>query len=239
MKLARLTPKGIAAFTHFLDNIQALDSDGERKKILESPDLIRRISGQECIEVDHLPTSKLGIAIYLNELLDTADLSTPEKDVGLWAWLSLFYFEAICKKKKSGDYHTGKIYRWIPDPQNYQTYYRHLLAGPWRICRAYKDNPDVLVSILSGDITTPGDFYEQLASRQEFISNSSIIELATYLYFDRNKNELKKGAAGKGEGSARRLVGVINQFSRTWDLYGMGYKDIAKLLPDEFNKYVS
>jgi len=237
MKLSRLTPEGIAVFTNFLDNAQSLDKSIERNKILESRSLIEIISDKECIDIDKFPESKFMVSEYLYKLISAADTTSPEKDVGLWSWLSLLYFEKVCKRDKDGNYKQEELFKWVLDPLNYLKYYRHKLAGPCRIYKIYKDKPKKAMSVLAGTINTPGEVYEQLASRQEIVSNSSVIELATYLYYDHKNNKLKTGAAGKTAGASRRLTVVIQQFSRTWDLYGMGYKDIAGLLPSEFNKF--
>jgi len=51
---------------------------------------------------------------------------------------------------------------------------------------------------------------------------------------------LKRGAAdskGKRPGSLRRLITVIDQFSLTYDLYGMNDDEILDLLPSEFERW--
>lgn len=239
MKLSKLTTEGISAFIDFLDNTQPSDVNNERDKILKNNALVEIVSSKVCIDVDKFPTSKFLAAEYLYNMVYTADVQSPEKDVGLWSWLSLLYFEKVCKKDSNGSYKQEELFKWVLDPLNYLKYYRHKLAGPCRIYKTYKDKPDIAMTILAGTINTPGEVYEQLASRQEIVSNSSIIELATYLYYDQKNNKLKTGAAGKDSGASRRLTAVIQQFSRTWDLYGMKYKEIARLLPNEFNKFMS
>ncbi len=237
MKLSRLTADGITAFIDFLDNIQSIDVDIERNKILESRTLIEVASNKECIDIDEFPTSKFMAAQYLYDLIAEADITSPEKDIGLWSWLTLLYFEKVCKKNKVGNVRQEFLANWILEPQNYSRYYKQKLAGPWRIYKAYKDNPEIVMTILAGTIDTPGEVYGVLASSQEIVSNSSIMELATYLYYDRENNKLKTGAASKVAGASRRLTIVLQQFARTWDLYGMDYKTIAGLLPAEFNKF--
>jgi len=238
MKLARLTSEGIIAFTDFLDNIQTSDISDKRGIILESPSLTEIISDTECIDIDKFPTSKIKASEYLYDLVSAAGIPSPEKDVGLWSWLSLMYFEKLCKKK-NGNYVPGFLANWILEPQIYNRYYKQKLAGPWRVYKNYKDNPEIAMSILAGTIDVPGEVYGVLASSQEIVSNSSLIELSTYLYYDRKNNKLKTGAAGKVAGASRRLTTVIQQFARTWDLYGMDYKGIAELLPVEFDKFTS
>lgn len=46
----------------------------------------------------------------------------------------------------------------------------------------------------------------------------------------------KKGAAGRGPGSVRRLADILNQFDLTWDLYMMRTADMLKLMPREFTR---
>lgn len=240
MKLSRLTPEGIAAFKNFLDNIQSFSSGSKRKEILESGLFSEIVSDIECIDVDKFPTSKIKATKYLHDLVSAADIVSPEKDIGLWSWLSLMYFDKISKKDSKGNYKSEFLANYILIPENYSRYYKHKLAGPWRIYKIYADKPEITLSILAGTIETPGDVYAQLASRQEIVSNSSLIELATYLYFDKQKKKLKLHAASKNvAGCSRRLAAVIQQFSRTWDIYGMDYKAIAGLLPNEFNKFMS
>ncbi len=238
MKLSRLTADGITAFTDLLDNIGSIDVDIERKKILDSHSFIEIVSDKECIEVDKFPTSKFMASQYLYNLITAAGTPLPEKDIGLWSWLTLLYFEKVCKKDKNGNIKQEFIANLILEPQKYSRYYKQKLAGPWRIYKTYKDKPEIAMSILAGTIDTPGEVYGVLASSQEIVSNSSIIELSAYLYYDRKNNKLKTNAASKDAGGSRRLTMVIKQFARTWDLYGMDYKTIAKLLPNEFNKFI-
>jgi hypothetical protein len=59
----------------------------------------------------------------------------------------------------------------------------------------------------------------------------------TTLYFNPAIEKLKVGAAGKGAGSARRVVDVIQQFDLTWDIYGMDSSKFLSLLPSEFDRF--
>jgi hypothetical protein len=47
----------------------------------------------------------------------------------------------------------------------------------------------------------------------------------------------RKGAAGRGPGSARRLADVLNQLDLTWDIYMMQTADMLKMMPREFNRF--
>jgi hypothetical protein len=64
------------------------------------------------------------------------------------------------------------------------------------------------------------------------------MELATALYIDQESQRPKKGAAGRGPGSARRLADILNQFDLTWDLYAMHIAAMLKMMPKEFNRFI-
>ena len=92
---------------------------------------------------------------------------------------------------------------------------------------------------MSTELNSESSIYHQLASRQNLISNSSIVELADYLYFDPNKGAPKKGAPTKGRpGNIFRFVSIMQQFDLTYDLYSMSYKEILTLLPSEFKEWL-
>ena len=85
---------------------------------------------------------------------------------------------------------------------------------------------------------SPGDVVEQLASRQEVVTNPGILELATKLYVDSATQRIKRGAGGKSGGSARRLYDVIEQFDLTWDLYASSGDELAAVMPKEFARFL-
>ena len=117
-------------------------------------------------------------------------------------------------------------------------YYRHLVAGPYWIYRAHRDKPSRVLAVLAGSVDQPGDIAEQLASRQEIVTNKAAMELATLLYIDQETQRPKKGAAGRGPGSARRFADILNQFDLMWDLYAMQIAAMLKMMPKEFYRFI-
>ena len=182
--------------------------------------------------------SRFEAAEYLHARFTAADLTDVERDRGLWAWLSLFYFDAVCPAGRGGERKPGATARHIPEPGNFQRYYRHLLAGPYRIYRAHREDPARALVVLCQPLDTPGDVVEQLASRQELITNPGIMGLATRLYVDNATQHIKRGAGGKSGGSARRLSDVIEQFDLTWDLYAATVDELVSVMPHEFEKFL-
>jgi len=238
VKVRRLTESGISKFIEFIDSLTTDFPKPLPAEILKGNETSEIIENSEFQLQNILPSdSRLKTSEYIHDLVASIKISSPEHDRGFWAWLSLHYFEQICPRNKKGGFTPGEIARWVPDSYNYRKYYRHLLAGPWRIYSTYKENPAIAYSLLAGPVKKHGDLYEQLASRQEVVSNRALIELSTRIYFDTQKESLKRGAGGKGPGSPRRLADIIQQFSRTWDLYAMTPQQLFSLLPSEFDKF--
>jgi hypothetical protein len=162
------------------------------------------------IEVEaRIFANRFEAAEYLHNRFAPAGLTDIERDSGLWAWLSLFYFDAVCPPGKGGVRKPGALARHIPEPGNFQRYYRHLLAGPYRIYRAHRENPRRALALLCQPLNSSGDVVEQLASRQEVVTNPGILELATRLYVDSRTQRLN---AAQGESPAGQPAG----FTMCW-----------------------
>ncbi len=99
----------------------------------------------------------------------------------------------------------------------------------------------VVAIVLHQPLDEPGDYVEQLASRQERISNRGLVEAATHLYFDPVKQKYKRsGQARDKPGTLRRFVDVLEQLELTYDLYFFhesGADLFLELLPQEFKKW--
>lgn len=236
MKIRRLNSAGIDRFERFIDSITGLTALEVPFAVLEDPSLSDALDVDVSIE-QRTFASRLELGEYLFARLANSGLRDVDSDAGMWAWLALFYFDVLCPATgPNGKRMPGDRARWILDPENFQRYYRHLLAGPFRVVRAYSDAPHLAMCVLCGPPDRPGEMVEQLASRQELVTNRAIIEAATKLYWNGNSG-LKRGAGGKGAGSARRFAAVLQQFDVTFDLYELTCRELLDLLPCEFNRF--
>jgi len=239
MNIGILNDDGILIFSDFIDSLNTQTPLALPLDILEDAKYLMSSAPIEVTLNCKIPDSKHDVAKYLFEIINNSGIKEPEHNRGLWVWLSLYYFTQVCKKNSKGEFKPGARARWIPEPSNFQRYYRHLLAGPWRVFKTYSDAPNLALGLLAGSIQAQGDLFEQLVARQELVTNSSLVSTATNLYYDHTTNKLKRGAGGKGAGSPRRLADLISQFSLTWDLYSMTVENIWNLLPAEFDKFKS
>lgn len=238
MKLRSMNPSGLEAFEHYLQDLKATPNAAVPTELLSKPGA----SEPSQVDADFRSMSfrnRFEAGKYIFRVLDDAAPGTLLQDAGAWAWLSLFYFDAVCPADAQGQRRPGELARYVPDNTNYRKYYRHLLAGPYRIFRAHKDKPERALALLCTPVHKPGDLAEQLAARQELITNAAALEAATKLFVDPQKTSPRRGAAGRGPGSARRYAELLNQFDVTWDLYAMESMSIIALLPKEFERFRS
>ncbi len=233
MKVARLNESGIATFAGWLETLKQGGSVQAPMSLLTNPAATESLAVQVEIE-QRTFTTRLEAAEYLFSRFAAAGLTDVDRDRGLWAWLSLFYFDSVCPVGKGGIRKPGAQPRHIPEPGNFRRYYRHLLGGPYRIYRAHRDNPKRAMALLCQPVNLPGDVVEQLASRQEVVTNPGILDLATKLYVSTTTQRLKPRA----DGSARRLIDVLGQFDLTWDLYASTGAELAAVMPKEFAKFL-
>lgn len=238
MKLRRLNEKGQLEFADFVDKLALDPTLAPPTGILEDSD--KTEVSRPHVEVERRKfASRLEAAAYLYNKFIEAGISDSDLDRGIWAWLSLLWFDELRPppgKKARG--WPGEQARWIPTLSDYRKHYRHLLAGPWRAYRFHSGNIERARVLLCGPLYAPGEVSEQILSRQELVTNRGVVEVATRLYYDPVQKKLKRGAAGKGPGSARRYADVLNQFDVTWDLYAMESNEITTLLPEEFDRFM-
>ena len=234
--LRRLNAAGVARFEQYHATLYGGGAAEPPSDALTSLEYSEPLDVEIEVE-DRDFSSRLEWARYIDEKLEGKGLKNVERDVGLWTWLALFYVKPLLPSKKNGRKSLGEAAMWVPQIRDYRKYYRHLLAGPYRIYRAHRANPDNALILLGGPFGSHGEVVEQFASRLEIVTNRGLIESLTTLYWDPQGKKLRRGAGGKDAGSARRLADVLLQFDLTWDLYALTSQSLLGLLPKEFDRY--
>ena len=235
VRVRALTVAGLARMHRELDELHA----GLRRSVEVDDYAAADLSSafNQC-EVAHMNLGNRALAgQYLFDQLHVALNTAGSLNPGLWAWLTLFYWDSVCPLD-AGRRMPSERARYIPEPHAWR-YYRHLLAGPYLITEAFQGRLDDAMIVLSGRVDAPGDFVGQLAARSELIQNRSIIAAATRLYFDRGQRTPKRGAApnSRRPGTLRRFVDVLEQLNLTYDLQAMDTEGIIDLLPAEFDPF--
>jgi hypothetical protein len=188
----------------------------------------------DAVEIPDAPKSRfeLAEALFLCQS-DTKKLNI--KDKQLWNWLGAYF---MCTQiMKSGDNsHVGDSKRWLVSESS-RYFYRHLLLGPFMAYSAHSEKPEAALCMLAQPLLTPGELVEQIQSTSE-IAYSVCASVATRLYVDLETGLIKKGAGGKGLGSARRLTAsYLNQIRVNLDIRGMTEAELLSILPAEFDRF--
>jgi hypothetical protein len=236
MKLRRFNNDGVNAFAAYRAQLALESNLPPPTHMLEDPALTETVVGDIDVPEREFAT-RLEAGRFFAELLEQANVTQPERDRGLWTWLTLFYFDAVCPPDGNGNRDPQDEARLLPLLDNHQRFYRHLLLGPYLIVRAHHDNPERAIAMLCNPLWKPGEIVEQLASRKELVTNRGVTELATRLYYDPSTKSFKRGAGSSVKGAARRLAALLNQLDLTFYLYGMSADELLPLLPKEFDRF--
>jgi hypothetical protein len=228
----RLTKAGIDKFREYLGELRTGSTAKPPRWLLTDSDTSEPFSPERWIE-DRSFDTRLDAARYLCEVFE--GLSALEEDVGLWSWLSLYFFDQVCPVRADGTRAPGRDYRHILEP-GYLYGHRHLLGGPYLVYRLHGDEALLL---LCTKVHVENLFHHELASRQALISNREIIRAATMLYLHPRRRTPKRGAqeGKRAPGNLRRFVDVLQQLDLTYDLYSMSAEKILELLPAEFDAW--
>lgn len=236
MKLKILTDKGKIVLNKLLN-------DMKNGAIVDVPDDLLEEYTVEAydkidiqIEVD--PSRKFKnrfeLGKYLYELFRNIDRKLLFNEPGLWNWLTYLWLDQLCPF--SGETRkVGELARYIYDSR-YTKYYRHLILSSWDIYSLHGKNSKIM---LYSPVYQTNDILEQLASRQNIITNKGLIETVYKLYWDNENNRPVTGASDRNRpGNVRRLVSVAEQLDLTYDLHTMPSDDIINLLPNEFDSLI-
>jgi hypothetical protein len=167
---------------------------------------------------------------YLHNFFLRSDLARRRVfgEKGLWTWLAYLWFDQLCPDKNP-----QKKYENYICTSDYRRYYRHLVATTYYIYDLHGTDNSRL--FLECSLDSNNSFVEQLASRQDIITNKALIEVAHRFYWDARTNKPKRGAqSSKRPGNIRRFVTVADQLALTYDIRTTA-DEILTLFPAEFD----
>ena len=231
--LRTLNEKGIALYRDYLEALRGGEQRKPPLELLTDPWCSARLPLEIALEVRDFP-NKLAMGRYLNEALRLLPHAQVERQVGLWSWLTLFYFDQVCPVNRHGRRAPGPHYRYILD-LDFRRFNRHLLLGPYYACKLHGESAALL---LYGPVHQTNQFFIELTSRQALFTNRGVIEAAAILYYDPKTGRAKRGAGTNDKpGTLRRFIDVVQQLDLTHDLFSMRGGDVVALLPGEFDPW--
>ncbi|MBN1626670.1 MAG: hypothetical protein JW944_09115, partial [Deltaproteobacteria bacterium] len=156
-----LNEKGIQGFRDYLREIRDGAMPQPPAELLSNSVYSSGMDGD--IEVDDIIfKDKHEMSRYFNGRFYMLSHSEIDKNVGLWSWLALYYFDQLCPPNNAGKRSPGQDYRYILET-GFRYYHRHLLLGPYNIYLIHGDRAPLL---LSGPINKTSSYYVELSSRQ-------------------------------------------------------------------------
>tara|TARA_R110000751_G_scaffold234229_3_gene335582 strand:+ start:210255 stop:210986 length:732 start_codon:yes stop_codon:yes gene_type:complete len=237
VKLRKLNQEGIDRFEDYVLS----GAEGEPPMaLLNDPTTSQPIQGQNIEMGSGLFDNRFDFGIHLNSLLRKHEPATFSRDQGFWSAMALVWFDRLCPQV-NGKRKPDKPYRYILS-SDYRHYYRHLVRTPWQLVHDHGGNARFLLTSDSAKarqtpLAVHGEILEQLGGRQQVLSNEVIIQHASRMYLDPEKNLPKRGVAGSGRGSARRFGFVLRQFDLTYDPASMTDEEFLAMLPAEFDRW--
>jgi hypothetical protein len=229
--------EGLSMFTNHLEEIKQRIQDRLPHDFITDNAYSVELADDIKIEIKYFE-NKSDFIIYLYPYVKRIRIDNLYYRSTLWSWLAAAFFDTLCPQLEDGSRKVESIDRYILNTNQWNRYYRHLIASPLRLY--HEVNNDNLSKIyLYGKASRHGDILEQLASRQELATVKGILEAVLMLYWDTDKNRPKIGATNRNKiGNLRRFTGsIMPQFQMTYDLNSMSGKDILNLLPREFDEW--
>ena len=177
-------------------------------------------------------------AEYLYSILSTTiNPASLLKDANFWTWLALVYLPQLISVKR-GQKTFGELAHIRFFPNEWDSYSRHYLAGPFYVYYAHRNNPQVCKAVLWNKPNVRGDIQEYPMAKQRIVQNPAFMATINRLYFDEEKQVCKKGSGSKGGGSPRRFVVAVDQFGLTKDFFEpKDAERFLEILPKEFNRF--
>lgn len=235
MLARKLTLEGIERFEDFLERLKGNSNSRLPSYALTDANLSETIDIKINVEAIDV-TTRMEVAEHVFRLL-RRDPDGLRIDKGFWCWLALYWFNDLCPIV-TGERVPGDRYRWIAELDNTHRAWKHVLAGPFQIYRAHRDDPDRARAVLCGPVHQQGELLSQIASRPSLATCHAVVGAATKLYYDSETDRLRRGCSGKGPGSARRFADILSQLDLTWDLHSLTVDDLLNLLPEEFDRFL-
>lgn len=223
-----LNKAGAAAFRALLDAVRTDPATAAPAHLLDDESTSEPLRWN--IEVEPRSfASRLEAGQYLHERFQAADALDLEREEGMWSWLALFYFDLLCPEIR-GRRSPGEPARFVLDRRRY---FRHLLAAPWSMYKAYAADPEQAMIVLCQPLHRPGRYCDAFASRKDLLTSPAVMGAATRLYYDTSTGKPKRKGHSSQPGNFARFLAVVNQLDVTFDLYSLTADALLWRLPRE------
>lgn len=233
MILRQFRPAGIQAFQKFLAECRESPRTPVPRQLLEDETLTEAVKPAITIEPKRFAT-RADAAEYLSSLLRPLAESDVAANVGLWTWLSLFFFDEVCPPA-DGYRAVKNDYTYLFEPKNPRHFYRHLLFIAWYVLRiAPKHNR----LFLNGSLASLDEVTRLVMERLYLTRIPCLFEVLDRLYWDQRRGRARSGIVTRENvkpGDLRHRLPIrVRQLERTYDLFSLTADQLIDLLGVEF-----
>jgi hypothetical protein len=234
MRLRQFNASGIDRFRLVLQTCRENPLAAIDLQLLEDKELTEEVQGDVEVTAQAF-TTKGDAGHYLHSLLDPIlahdDIMA---NIGLWSWLSLYFFDSVCPPDSQGKRRVNNDCHYIYEPVS-RYYCRHLLFISWRILDITKTHHRLFsttkISILDRvTLEVFGKLY--------LVRIPCIFEVLDRIYWKEQSERVRKNVAGseimKGD-LTHRFPMMIQQLEKTYDLQSLSADQLIGLLGSEFD----
>jgi len=243
MRARRFTDYGLGQFEQYIRRLKQEPMLTPPTDLLEASQATELVMPEVAVEQRSFPT-KFDAGVYLCDKLSGVPVDQLRRDVGLWAWLTLFYFDAVCPPDGHGRRRPKDLPNYISRALGgADGLVKHLLFFPWRMVQQHGDRADF---ILSAKLLVDAKIAREWGTRLYEALMPAKVELGREMYWDDDAKTVRRGATSTGSrtrpgrrGNVRRFLGILNQLELTYDLSALDADGLAQLLPsNEFEPWL-
>ena len=173
---------------------------------------------------------------YIDERFRAAGFFEDGDEPGMWEWLSLYYFDAVCPPNRNGKRIPGVDGRHLMNDQNARRRHRHLLRGPYMLYR--QCGPDGQLDLLLEDrLPVHRIAATHIVERPRILGSPGALAAARRLYFDKASKKPRRGYSHE-ENGLRAYCKYVNNLPDCFDLAEMSADTVIALLPGEFERWM-
>ena len=234
-----LTADGIDEFGRYLKKLRAQgDLPPPRALLTDDACSVASTLGDVSVEPRDF-ASRRDFAEYIDNRFLEAGVFVDADEPGMWEWLSLFFFDAVCPPNRDGIRTPGVEGRHLLRDPDARRRHRHLLRSPYLLFRQYAGGADGELDLLLGyALPVHGVAATHIGERHRIMASPGALVAASRLYFDRATQQPRLGYS-HNENGLRAYCKFINNLPECFDLSATSADTIIALLPRKFETWMA